>query len=165
MNKYMCCKAFRRSVWTGFGWLGLSLVVACAGGCADYKWRWDYQQAEQQARQQGKSVFIFYKWWLSNESNRMHNDVLTDPAVGLLFQDTINLLLEKDSSPEYANYMARYGVTSPPAFVLVAPDGTYYVQSGYVPKDRFIEFVKNAKSGRAPGAKRPAAVAPGRKAP
>ena len=94
MMKYMCSKAFRKFARASLGWLTLSLVALCATGCSDFKWRWDYQQAEQQARQQGKYLFIFYKWWLSNESNRMHGDVMADPAVGGLFQDTINVLLE-----------------------------------------------------------------------
>lgn len=164
MIKSMYSNVFRRSVRAGLSGLTLCLMAMCATGCADMKWRWDYNQAEQQARQQGKHLFIFYKWWLSNESNRMHGEVMADPAVGSQLQDTINLLLEKDSSPEYANYMVKYGVTSPPAFVMVAPDGTYYVQSGFVPKDRFIDFIKNAKSGKAPGGKRSTASA-GQKTP
>ncbi|HSW44941.1 MAG TPA: hypothetical protein VLM89_05170 [Phycisphaerae bacterium] len=131
-------------------WLTAPLILGSVG-CQDYKWRWDFNQAEQDARQQGKHLFIFYKWWLNNESNRMHGDVLSDPAVGAQFQDTINLFLEKDSSTEYANYMTKYGVTSPPAFVIVAPDGTYYTAAGFIPKDRFIEFAKNAKAGQSPG--------------
>jgi thioredoxin-related protein len=126
-------------------WLVLPLV-ALAVGCTDYRWRWDYEQAEREAREQDKYLFIFYKWWLSSESNRMHNDILTEPEVGALFQDTINVLLERDSSPEYAKYMAQYGVVSPPAFVLVAPDGTMRKKTGFVPKERFMEFVQRAKS-------------------
>jgi len=144
-----------RSPSNGFRWL-IALSLLAAAGCQDYKWRWDYAKGEQQARQQGKYLFVFYKWWLSNDSNRMHGEVLSDPAVGAQLADTINLLLEKDSSPEYGNYLAKYGVTSPPAFVVVAPDGTYYVAGGFIPKDRFIEFIKNAKAGRSPAGKRPA---------
>jgi thioredoxin-related protein len=155
MTKNVHAKVAVKSPMNGILWL-LALAVLAAAGCQDYRWRWDYQQAEQQARQQNKYLFVFYKWWLSNDSNRMHDYIQTDPAVGALFADTVNLLLEKDSSPGYANYLAKYGVTAPPAFVIVAPDGTYYVASGFIPKDRFIEFVKNAKAGRSPGGKRPA---------
>jgi len=144
--------------------LPLAMAVLVAAGCTDYKWRQDCQQAEQQAREQGKYLFVFYKGFLNNQSDRMHSDVLADPAVGELFADTINLLLMREQSPEHANYIAKYGVTSPPACVMVAPDGTYYVQSGLVGKDRFIEFVKNAKSGKGTGGKRPAA-APTRQTP
>ena len=158
MSHSLSIGAVRKSTRAGFVWLTLLAFATCATGCTECKWRWDYQQAEQQARQQGKYLFIFYKWWLSNESNRMHDYIQTDPSVAAVLQDTTNLLLEKDSSPEYANYLSKYGVTTPPALVVVAPDGTYYVQSGFVPKDRFIEFVENAKSGRAVGGKRSSAV-------
>lgn len=137
----------QRTFITRCRWLLVPIVLA-AVGCHDYRWRWDYEQAEQNARQQEKFLFIFYKYWLNDESNRMHSEVLADPAVGALFQDTINLLLEKDSAPEYARYMTRYGVANPPAFVVVAPDGTYRVRTGYISKDRFIEFIKQAKTTR-----------------
>jgi hypothetical protein len=154
MTIKMYAEASRRSLTIALGGL-IAIAMLAAPGCQDYKWRWDYQKAEQEAREQGKYLFVFYKWWLSDASNQMHGNVLPDPAVGALFQDTINLLLEKDSSTEYANYLSRYGVTSPPAFVLVAPDGTYYVASGFLPKERFIDFVKNAKEGRSPGSRQP----------
>ncbi len=164
MHKYLYSKAFRRFARAGLGWLALSLVALGATGCADFKWRKDFQRAEQEAREQGKYLFIFYKGFLNNESDRMHADVLASPSVGELFIDTINLLLLKEESIEAANYLAKYGVTSPPACVVVAPDGTYYVQSGYIPKERFIEFIKNAKAGRGAGGKRPT-PAPARKTP
>jgi len=147
MTQSHYCNMPRSAFITRCRWLCVPVILA-AVGCQDYRWRWDYEQAEQDARQQEKHLFIFYKHWLNDESNRMHREVLADPAVGALFQDTINLLLEKDSAPEYAKYLARYGVTSPPAFVVVAPDGTYRVQTGFIPKDRFIEFIKQSKATR-----------------
>jgi len=151
----------RRSFITRFRWLCVPVMLAAAG-CQDYRWRWDYEQAEQDARQQGKHLFIFYKHWLNDESNRMHNEVLADDAVGALFQDTINLLLEKDSAPEYAQYLTRYGITTPPAFVVVAPDGTYRVQTGFISKDRFVEFIKQSKATRPASAPR---ASPGSRKP
>jgi hypothetical protein len=144
---------YRRVRATAPYWLLCAVGLAPAlSGCHDYRWTADYQQAEQQARSQNKQLFIFYKWWLSDESNRMHGEVLADPQVGALFQDTVNVLLEKDSSPAYSRYMTKYGVTSPPAFVIVAPDGNYQYRTGFIPKDRFIEFVRSAKAGRASSA-------------
>ncbi|HOW70817.1 MAG TPA: hypothetical protein PKY77_09470 [Phycisphaerae bacterium] len=129
----------------------LRRVLACslllAAGCQDYRWRWDYQAAENQAREQGKDLFIFYKWWMNEDSNRMHGEVVAAPEVGALLQDTINLLLEKDSSAEYAQYLGKYGVNSTPAFVIVKPDGSYRMEVGYIPKDRFIDFIRKARAG------------------
>ena len=158
IQKY--AETFRKTRTAVAGGLA-AVVLLSVCGCQDYKWRLgDYLKAEQEAAEKTHYLFVFYKWWLSDASNQMHGNVLPDAAVGALFQDTVNVLLEKDSSPEYANYMARYGVTSPPAFVLVAPDGTYYVASGFLPKERFIEFVQSAKSGRSAGSRRPAPAPP-----
>ncbi len=164
MTRKTCFKRTLKTLRTGLIWLPLGAAMLAATGCADYKWRQDSQQAEQQAREQGKYLFVFYKGFLNNQSDRMHSDVLADPEVGALFNDTVNLLLMREQSPEHANYVAKYGVTSPPACVMVAPDGTYYVQSGFISKDRFIEFIKNAKSGKGTGGKPPAA-APARQTP
>jgi hypothetical protein len=123
-------------------------ALAATSGCHDYRWQADHQRAEARAREQDRHLFIFYKHWLSSESNRMHGEVLTDPQVGALFQDTVNVLLEKDSSPEFSRYMSRFGVLSAPAFVILAPDGSHQVRTGYIPQERFIEFVEAAKAAR-----------------
>jgi hypothetical protein len=141
----------------------IALSLLAAVGCQDYRWRWDYQAAEAQAREQGKDLFIFYKWWLNDDSNRMHDMLLKSPEVGALLQDTVNLLLEKDSSTEqapYSQYVTKFGVNTTPAFVLVKPDGSYRVEVGYIPKDRFIEFIKKAKAGTSPNTPRAAPRTP-----
>lgn len=147
-----------RHVWgDARGSRGLRLLVlmalpmlAALTGCSDYHWTQDYQNAENAARQQKKYLFIFYKWWLSDDSNRMHGDVLPDPAVSARFRDTINVLLEKESSPEYGRYMSKFGVSQAPAFVIVAPDGSYQLRTGFIPKERFIEFAESARTPRPP---------------
>lgn len=150
------CITCRGSTWRHLVIIvfGATLLPVVAG-CSNYRWMNDFQAAEDYARQQHKHLFIFYKWWLSNDSNRMHGDVLSDPAVGMRLNDTVNLLLEKDSCPDYARYLSKYGVTMAPAFVIVAPDGSYQVRTGFVPKDRFIEFIESAKAARPvrPGAR------------
>jgi len=138
--------AFRRTVCVS--------VVACfwIAGCQDYRWQWnfqspqDMQKLEEQAGEQQKLVFIFYKWYLDSDANRMHGDVLADNQVGALFADTVNLLVDKAAGPAYEQYLSKYGVTDPPAFILIAPDGRYKVLTGYIPKDRFIELVQSAKT-------------------
>ncbi len=121
-----------------------------ASGCTQYNWRDDFEAAEQQARVEGRHLFILYKWWLDNDSNRMLSDeVLSAPEVVSLFQDTINVLIDRDYGPRFVAYVGKYGVTSVPASIIVAPDGTYQVQRGYVPRDRFIEFANRAKAPRA----------------
>jgi thiol:disulfide interchange protein len=139
-------------------------VVACVwiAGCQDYKWQWsfqspdDMQKLEEQARQQQKLVFIFYKWYLDSDANRMHGDVLADNQVGSLFSDSVNLLIDKAAGPNYERYLTKYGVTAPPACILIAPDGRYKVLTGYVPKERFIEMVKSARGELLDNEQRPA---------
>ena len=86
----------------GFGWLLLIVLfggLGCAGG---YNWRNDFQASETEAREQKKHLFIFYKWWLDEASNRMFGgEVLSDPEVAALFQDTVNVLIDKDFGSEY----------------------------------------------------------------
>jgi hypothetical protein len=129
-------------------------VVACVwiAGCQDYNWQWsfqspdDIQKAEELASQEKRLVFIFYKWYLDSDANRMHGDVLADNEVGALFGDSVNLLVDKAAGPDYERHLAKYGVTAPPACILVAPDGRYKVLTGYLPKERFVELVKSAKA-------------------
>lgn len=126
-------------------------ILATSSGCFAYNWRLDHSEfgpAEAEAREKGKYLFIFYKSWTDNSSNRMlSSEVLSDPKVEKHFADTINLLVEAGGGPRYVDYMAKYGVTSFPAAVIVAPDGSYQRAVGFIPKEQFIEFVQKAKSG------------------
>ena len=126
-------------------WLLAPFVLAAATGCQEYNWRIDHVQAEQDARERGKDLFVFYKHWLDRNSNDMFNIELSDPAVKALFQNTINVRLEK-GFPAWDEYAAKYGVNSCPASIIVRPDGTFKVQSGRISKEQFIEWVKEAKS-------------------
>jgi len=120
----------------------IPLAVA-AVGCQQYNWRYDMERAEADAKQQNKELFIFYKYYLDNDSNRMlGSEVLSDPEIVALFQDTVNVLIDKAFGPQYEAYVARFGVGSYPASILVAPDGRYEVLKGFVPKQRFIDFVR-----------------------
>jgi hypothetical protein len=140
---------------------GLALLASVAvAGCEDYRWQWSFQSpddlrlVEQRAREQHKVLFIFYKWYLDSDSNRMHGDVLADNEVGKLFKDTVNIIIDKASGPGYEHHLTRYGVHSPPAFIVVGPDGRYKVFSGYIPKERFIDLIANAKTNLAGSAPR-----------
>jgi len=129
----------------GFLW-GIIILTALTG-CQDYRWVLDdFRTAEKLANDRHKDMFIFYKWWLSSESNRMHGEILPNPKVAPLFHDTVNLMLERDSTSGAAQYLSKYGITSAPAFVVVRPDGTFKTRTGYIPKERFIDFIKRAKS-------------------
>jgi len=132
------------------GWV---VLLAAVAGCHDYRWNWDFQKTEdieaveRAAREKNKDLFIFYKGFFDNDSIYMHNEVLADNEVGALFQDTVNVLLDQLGGPVFEEYMrSRYGVSEPPAFVLVAPDGTFETRTGRMQKPEFVEWVKRTKS-------------------
>lgn len=138
-----------RSISRGCGLSILLALLAPATGCMQYNWRNDFEAAEQQARAEGRHLFVFYKWWPDSDSNRMLGDeVLSAPEVVSLFQDTINVMVDRDFGPQFVAYVGKYGVTTVPSSIIVAPDGTYQVQRGFVPRDRFIEFATRAKTPR-----------------
>lgn len=131
--------------------LGCTLLLAACCGCQDLRWSSDPQQAEEQARQQHRYLFVFYKYWLDSDSGHMFsNDGLSSPRVTRLLQDTVNVLIDQDYGPSYRNYVSKYGVNSYPAVIVVAPDGTYQARTGYLSEDRLIEFLEAAKSQHPP---------------
>lgn len=126
---------------------GLAALLGTLSGCQNYNWRYDYVQAEADAQKTNRPLFIFYKWWLDDDSNRMlSNEVLSDPQVVAEFQDSVNVLVERAAGSEYVEYMKKFGVDNYPAAVIVAPGGRYHVRVGLIPKDRFLEFIRQAKS-------------------
>jgi hypothetical protein len=130
-------------------------ILLLAAGCAQYDWvteYTEYKRAEEQAQVAGRDVFIFYKWWLDDESNRMlSREVLSDPEVVALFEDTTNILVEKDFGPLYEDYMEKYGVTMPPASVILKPSGTFHVKKGFTSKPQFMQYAQKALSDNSPG--------------
>jgi len=135
----------------GLLYLVTVLVAGGAAGCLQYDWQHDFERGEAQAREQNKDMFIFYKYYLDSDSNRMlSSEVLSDPEIVSLFQDTINVLIDSSFGPQYEAYVARFGVSSYPASILVAPNGQYETLKGFVPKQRFIEFVRDFRRKHAP---------------
>lgn len=146
-------KQYRSGCVGGWRWLVTALLAGVAAGCLQYDWQHDFKQAEAQAREENKNLFIFYKYFLDSKSNRMlGSEVLSDPEVVALFQDTVNVLIDSSFGPEHEAYVAEFGVQSYPASILVTPDGYYETLEGYIPKRRFINFVESFKSEYGPSA-------------
>ena len=143
MNVRFCDRSFGR-IMLYLRWLVIP-VFCVSIGCQHYEWRDDYERAEVQAREQSKHMFIFYKYYLDADSNRMlGSEVLSDPEVVKLFQGTVNVLLDQAYGPRYVEYVGKYGVRSCPSSIIVAPDGTYTVLRGLVSKERFMDFAQKA---------------------
>jgi hypothetical protein len=127
---------------------GCVLVAAAAAaclssGCVEYRWEENVERAEQRAKAEGKYLFVFYKWWLSNDSNRMQSEVIDQPDVARVFQGTVNCRIVYEYHPN-RDYMARHGVDRAPGFLVVAPDGSYQRLTGYVPKEAFVKWAQTA---------------------
>jgi thioredoxin-related protein len=118
------------------------------------QWRWDYEEAEREAREQNRHLVVFYKWWLDSHSNRMKSEVFSDPEVASRLKATINLELDRDV-PQFQEYVEKFRATSVPTIIVAAPDGTYQMRSGFVPKDRLLSFLENATAPRQGGARPP----------
>ncbi len=119
---------------------GASLLCA---GCASYNWQDNIERAEQRAKAEQKYLFVFYKWWLDNDSSRMISDVLNDQEVTRRFENTVNCMLDRDYPPN-RQYMSRHGLDRTPSYLIVAPDGAYQKLVGYVPKEAFLKWVETA---------------------
>ncbi len=134
--------------------LGLPLLLPLLAGCPQYNWIGDVQQAEQKARAENRIMFVYYKYYLDSTSNRMLGNELSDPEVVKLFQDTVNLLLDRHFGPHKDYVATRFKVEEYPSSILVGPDGSYKVITGEVAKDRLIDWVQRSKLavGGAPGA-------------
>ncbi len=121
--------------------LVLSVGAAMTGGCVEYKWEDNIERAEQRAKAEKKYLFVFYKWWVPSETGRMEADVLSQPDVAKLFENTVNCRIVYEYGPN-REYMAKHGVDRAPGFLIEAPDGSYQKQIGYVPKEAFIRWAE-----------------------
>lgn len=143
-------------------WMALPAVVGMllATGCAEYKWEESFERAEQRAKAENKYLFVFYRWWLDSDSNRMMADVIQQPDVVRLFQNTVNACIVYEYPPN-RQYMAKHGVDKAPGFLIKAPDGSFQKRTGYIPKDAFLQWAAAAlTSQQGERLKPPPVVAP-----
>ena len=122
------------------------LTTGCKQG-----YRWDNSgnvaKAEERAREQGKTLFVFYQYWLDPASNRMKGyELLSDPEIEGEFRDTVNVLIDRDFGSMYVGYLRKFNVSSYPAFVLVSPDGKYKPLTGVVSREQFLQWVRDFKA-------------------
>lgn len=137
--------------------LASAIGCACCTGCVQMKWEENIDHAEQMAKAERKSLFVFYKWWLVSESNRMQEMLEKDPDIARLFQNTINCRIVYEWKPNQ-QYMARHGVDRAPGFLIKTPDGAFQKLVGYVPKEAFLRWATSAMAN--PGTARPSKPPP-----
>lgn len=142
----------------------LSIVAAliCAG-CADITWDQDVDRAEQRAKAEKKVLFVYYWRMLDNDSNRTYADVLRQPEVARLFQNTVNAQVCYDVKA-HRLYMGRHGVEQAPAFLIKRPDGSFDRHVGYMTRDAFLGWAEAAMKGTTERPAKPPPITP-QKAP
>jgi hypothetical protein len=128
-----------------------------------YNWEQDIDRAEQRAKAEKRALFVYYKYWLNNDSNVFISDVLNKPEVGKQFQNTVNCILDQDFQKN-RQYMAKHGVNQVPGYLIKLPDGTHQEKTGILSKDAFLAWVDAAMKGTADRTVKPPPITP-QKAP
>jgi len=122
-------------------WLLVALAAGCGGG-TDYDWVMDdYGRARKLARENDKHLFVYYRWWMSPECGTVERDVLENPEIKKLFRTSVNCWLHLEWQANQA-VMEDFGVHDVPAFVIVAPDGTFEQRSGATTPEQFEPWVR-----------------------
>ncbi len=117
------------------------LSMVCVG-CGP-KWESDINVALRQARRRQSGVVVFYKDPLDAQSALMHES-LEEPEVRKLIQERVRCVMVPFYPPDQ-RFVARYGVTQPPALIVIHPDETYHALTGAVDARSVVSFLNRAK--------------------
>lgn len=118
----------------------------------DFQYHNLFDRAREVAQQQNRRLVVLYKWWLHAESNELIHRV-SRPEVMRYFRDSVNCILDWDFVPN-REIMARYGVTSYPAVIIVEPNGESRLLTGLPSVEQIIKFAV-AGSGASPAGATP----------
>ncbi len=119
------------------------LMLACTA-CAAPEWHYEFDSAIQQARQQDKSIVVFYKDPLDPASSRVL-EYLRSPAVWPLLEKKVRCTLVPFYAPN-RKFAAQYGVFECPALIVVHPDGTYHALRSPQSPEAISNFLSTAKA-------------------
>lgn len=125
-------------------------VASLTTGCASNRWLYNYTDAERAATTQEKDLLIVYRDHLDLSSADLE-DALGAPILTNPLKNYVLCSLVSAYAPN-RKYVAQYGVTTPPALMVVHPDGTYHAKTEGFSSEAILAFLNSAK---APG-ERPA---------
>ncbi len=97
-----------------------------------------HERALDAARNQNRRLFIVYKWWVDGRSSKLIHR-LSRPHVSSQFGEAVKCILDWDHIPN-RRHVAKYGVTTFPAMIIVEPDGRHRVLPGVPTIDDIIRF-------------------------
>lgn len=132
---------------------------AFAASPADFHWRRSYTDARREAEATGRSLLLFYKWWLS-PATRSVEQTLEEPGVWRALREMVPCRLDSDYLPN-RSLMSGYGVSGPPAIVILRPDGRILtLQGGDISAEALINLARQAAEQTQPNAETPPASDP-----
>ncbi len=128
-----------------FGFLGVaalltSLLPAQASAAGRVHWH-DYQEAKNQAKQEGKQVYLYFRSDRCTYCLQMEKETLSHPEVArFLNQNFVSVRIESDKNQRLA---AEYRVMGlPTSYFLRADGGKIGGLPGYQAPDRFLNFLR-----------------------
>ncbi len=121
----------------------LAAVLTAGVGCAP-QWVYTFVQAENRAKPAEKPILVLYRNHLEPDSTRLM-EAVNDPRILRLTEGMVRCSLVSDYQPNRL-FVQQYGVTAPPALIVIHPDGTYHSMSGVATVEQIADFLAKAKA-------------------
>ncbi|NOX58012.1 MAG: hypothetical protein GXP29_04035 [Planctomycetes bacterium] len=119
-----------------------ALLMFSAAACGP-AWVYTFNEAERIARPKERPILVFYRDHLDVASARIR-EVLEQPETMALLEGYVACSLISAYDPN-RKFVAQYGVTSPPALIVIHPDGTYHALADVSDAVQIRAFLSNAK--------------------
>jgi hypothetical protein len=111
-------------------------------------WQYNFERARATAKRQGRNLFVFYHSVFVDASNRSARLFDTPSAAAMLSSSVccrLDWVVVKNR-----RLAAPFGLTEPPGYVVLRPDGTYHARSGPISVEGLEALLESA---RRPGAR------------
>jgi len=124
------------------------LIALLAAGCGS-RWSYSYIEAERQAAARERPLLITYRDHLEFSSGDLE-DAVKSPAIEPMLKNYVLCSLVSAYAPN-RKYVSQFGVASPPAVIVVHPDGTFHATTDQLTTEGIAGFLAGAKPpGRQP---------------
>jgi hypothetical protein len=112
-------------------------------GCGS-KWTYSYIEAERKAAAEERDILVIYRDHLDFSSADLE-DAMQSPVLEPVTKDYVLCSLVSAYAPN-RRYVAQFGVASPPAVIVVHPDGTYHAQTERLTPEDIRSFLAGAQA-------------------